>query len=621
MINPRMFDNMSWRMAEVYGACVDKLLINLAHYFPYIEGEAPRGTFEYMTQMLANMGQVTSESVEIIAKTLGGADPALREALTTAIGEALQDAEAPLKRAAEAGLFGGKKTPPKLSPETTQAFQAYYRQSADKLNLVNTVMLESTQQAYTGAVTGVVQRISRTQGVLNKATGQVVTGVSTWNQAMRDAVNQMATIGITGFIDHGGHHWSPEAYVAMDIRTTVSNAARSAIWEQNEAYGNDLYSVSSHNGARPLCYPWQGKVISRDNVTRDVEDLNGNRIHVYAQSETSYGEPAGLFGINCGHFPYPFVDGFSVIRGEPQDPEENEKTYKESQEQRRLERELRTAKRDLAIEKARGAPEDVLRVQKDRVKHAQGKLDDFCEATGRNRRRAREYTPINATWPDRGNFTPTAPMTSTIDEAVKQTRDVHFRTFSGKADVYTMPDGTRFIFKANMNKAHQSMTPEMAATAYYKVPEAFRGLGQREIIVIDTYNPDDAYWRQKYKDFHHSYATGGDAITFYRHDYGHSRSYLVNTFSHEIGHLVDRNLGSSLSSWYSQEPEWQAAMIADKATSGLESITEYGTNSPKEDFAESVAEYVVNPDRFLKTMPERGKLLRRIVTNGGGTAW
>lgn len=405
MFNPKMFDDMSWRMAEVYGACVDRLLVNIAHYFPYIhEGQEPKGTYQYMVQMLANMGQVNRDSLRIIEQSLHGEDEALRGMLMSSIRDVIMDIDPPMRKAAEQGLFG-RVAPPVLDPSTTQAFQMYYKQSADKLNLVNTVMLESTQHAYQNTVADIVQRVNAAQGSINVAAGEVIVGAETWNRAMNQAVAAMAQQGLTGFVDHAGRHWTPEAYVAMDIRTTVSNTARATVFEQNEAYGNDMYSVSTHDGARPLCYPWQGKVISRTDSVRDVTDLHGNTIHVYAQSETSYGEPAGLFGINCGHYPYPFFPGLSMVRGEPQDHEQNERTYQESQEQRRLERELRTAKRDLSVEKARGAPDEVIREKKAKVDAARGKLDDFCEKTGRNRRSAREGTPINARFPDKGSYT------------------------------------------------------------------------------------------------------------------------------------------------------------------------------------------------------------------------
>lgn len=403
-MRPSFLDNMSWAMAEVYGAVTDRILVNLARHFPYIHSvNELRGSFEYQARMLAQMGQVTRETADIIMQSLDGADEALRGALEAAIMEALKNEEPKLRKAAQNGLLNGSgMLPPEVTPNQMQAFEYYYRQSADKLNLVNTVMLESTEQVYSATVSDVVSRIGRTQSILNVGAGEVVTGVSSWNQAMHDAVAKMVENGITGFIDHGGHKWSPEAYAAMDIRTTMFNVAREATWELNGQYGNDLYQVSSHNGARPLCYPWQGKVISRTDAERDVEDLYGNTVHVYPQSGTSYGQAAGLFGVNCKHYPMSFVPGFSDIKGEPQDPEDNAKSYAESQQQRTLERRLREEKRDLAVMKAQGASDDQIRAQKVHVSRASSDIDTFCDETGRARRRNREFTPINATWPVEG---------------------------------------------------------------------------------------------------------------------------------------------------------------------------------------------------------------------------
>ena len=401
-MNPRLIEEMGWRMGEVYAAVTDQLLINLASHFKFIKEGAPiNGSWQYQAEKLAEMGQVTRESEQIILEMLGGADEALQEVLEAAIKDGLKGVEEPLRRASERGLLLGQGfTPPEIAPNQMQAFRAFYRQSADKLNLVNTVMLESTQNAYVATVSDIVNRISITQGILNTETGKVITGVSTLNQAVKDGVRQMVDNGITGFIDHGGHHWSPEAYVTMDVRTTLANTARAAILEKNQEYGNDLYQVSHHDGARPLCYPWQGKVISDQNISRDVEDDQGNTVHVYAQSETSYGEAAGLFGINCGHYPIPFIPGFSRIRPPEQNEEQNAKDYEESQEQRSLERKLRYEKRDLAVLKAQGASEEAIKAQRLRVKNARTNLDDFCTETGRARRSGRERTPIKATWPD-----------------------------------------------------------------------------------------------------------------------------------------------------------------------------------------------------------------------------
>ena len=405
-MNPAILDDMSWAMAEVYAAVTDRILINLARYFPYVrEGAKLPGSFEYQARMLAQVGQVNRETVAIIMQSLGGADDALRGVLERAIVEGLRSEEPALRRAAERGLLTSGV--PELTPGMTQAFRSYYRQSADRLNLVNTVMLESTQAAYTATVADIANRIQATQSMLNVAAGEVVTGVSTFNQAVHNAVNRMVQNGLTGFVDHGGHHWSPEAYVAMDVRTTTANTARQAVFDRNQEYGNDLYLVSSHDGARPLCYPWQGKIISTTGRRGETTDLDGNTYTIHSEDEIeSFRYGGGLFGVNCGHYPMVWIPGFSTMKGQPQDEEANAKQYEESQQQRALERRLREEKRDLEVLKAQGAPDEMIKAQRQRVRDASAEIDDFCEQTGRARHRDREGAPVRATWPDPDTYDP-----------------------------------------------------------------------------------------------------------------------------------------------------------------------------------------------------------------------
>ena len=397
-MNARELEELSWRFSEVYEAVVNRILINIARHFRYLKPGEITGSWEYQAKKLAEMGQVTRETEAIILSMLGDADGVLKSLLEESIVNGLKDAEPELRKAAEKGLlYGGVQD---IAPQQTQAFKAYYNQSADKLNLVNTVMLESTEWAYQSTVADIVTRMNTTQGILNVATGEVVTGVSSWNKAIKDGVQKMVENGITGFIDHGGHKWSPETYVAMDVRSTMANTARAAVWERCEQYGDDLYQVSWHNAARPLCFDWQCKVISRTDMVREVEDDEGNSVHVYAQSETTYGEPAGLFGVNCGHYPIPFIPGFSRIRKARQDAEGNAEAYQNTQKQRYLERKLRDEKRDLEVMKAQGASEDELKEQRKRIRSASQDIDTFCEDNGLTRRRNRETAPVRATWPD-----------------------------------------------------------------------------------------------------------------------------------------------------------------------------------------------------------------------------
>ena len=410
-MNPAFLEEMSWEMAEVYGAVSDQILVNLARYFPYYtaDDQIPRSAFTYQAKMLAQMGQVNRETVRIIREGLADADNALQGVLEAAIMDSVKTAEPELYKAVKLGVFNPPSTPV-LAPNQMRAFQLYYKQAADKLNLVNTVMLESTQQAYQATVSGIVaelnlpEAMNRVQIGLDTAAGETITGVSSWNTAVKHATDRMKDAGITGFIDHAGRHWSAEAYAAMDVRTTTFNTARAAVWETNQNFGNDLYLVSWHNGARPLCYDWQNKVISSTNVSRTVVDLDGNEIHVYAQMETSYGQPAGLFGINCGHYPNPFIPGVSKIHGEPQSKEENDRTYAESQEQRRLERKLREQKRDVEMLKAQNAPPEQIKAARAKCRETSQQIDDFCEQTGRTRHRDREAVYTKREFPAKDTY-------------------------------------------------------------------------------------------------------------------------------------------------------------------------------------------------------------------------
>lgn len=409
-MNPIFLDNMSWEMAEVYGAITDQILINLAHYFPYINADSvPRTAFEYQAAMLAQMGQVNRDTINIIRSNLAGADKALNGVLEQSVIDAVSKAEPQLVKAVKAGIFKPAGIPI-VAPNQMRAFQLYYQQAAQKLNLVNTVMLESTKQAYQATVSDIANRVQVTQTALDTGAGETITGVSSWNQAVRHSINRMKANGITGFIDHAGHRWSAESYVAMDIRTTVYNTARSAVWETNQNFGNDLYIVSYHDGARPLCYPWQNKVISSTNSARTVTDLDGNEIPVYAQSDTSYGEAAGLFGINCKHYPSPFIPGVSVLYDQDNIPSEaeNAKVYEQTQQQRGLERKLREEKRDLLMAKAQGAPPEEIKALREKCRKTSDDIDAFCEETGLPRRQNREGVYTKRDFPAADTYDVTA---------------------------------------------------------------------------------------------------------------------------------------------------------------------------------------------------------------------
>lgn len=180
------------------------------------------------------------------------------------------------------------------------------------------------------------------------------------------------------------------------------------------------------------------------------------------------------------------------------------------------------------------------------------------------------------------------------------------------AVIYETQEGTKFVFPKSYNKANQQMTPEQAIALWSQVPADIRRQAQKTIQFVDYYNPQDSYWKKMYKNFSHSYATGGQTITFYRYDYPHNDAYVISTYCHEAGHFIDTNQGTN--GRFSSEALWTKAMSDDIVVSGKKSCTAYGENSATEDFAESVAEYVKDKRGFEKSFPNRAAILATIIS-------
>ena len=91
-MNPVLLDNMSWEMAEVYGAITDQIVINMARLFPYVKvgGKVPESAFAYQSAMLAQMGQVNKQTIQIIRNNLSEADAALSGVLEATIADAIK---------------------------------------------------------------------------------------------------------------------------------------------------------------------------------------------------------------------------------------------------------------------------------------------------------------------------------------------------------------------------------------------------------------------------------------------------------------------------------------------------------------------------------------------------
>ena len=380
MLTPQKIQDLADPIESIYIAMTNELLVNIGKH---ITSPTWTHTASWEIQKLSELGQLTAENAAIINKWIKAIPQEIRDTMEETRREALENIEKQLEKAAKDGYV----TPP-MRDSTARVLEEYAQQAADKMNLVNTTMLQSSLEQYQRIVMLTEEeerRAERTQTFLNEAAGNVASGTETRTQALRRAIQRISEEGLTGFYDKAGRSWSPEAYVNMDIRTTVHNVAIQSVKNRMEDYNTQVFQVSAHAGARPLCYPYQGKLYSWDNSAGEIELGNGRTMKYEPLNSTSYGQPAGLFGINCGHFPIPIIPGVSIPHAQDfvQPKEQNDKQYAESQEQRALERKIRAAKR--AVEMGDDSPE-----AKQRVKDAQRDMRDFINRTGRTRRPDRE---------------------------------------------------------------------------------------------------------------------------------------------------------------------------------------------------------------------------------------
>lgn len=295
MITPARINDISNEIATIYAHISDELLVNIGKH---ITSPNWTHTASWEIQKLAELGQLTQENAAIINKWIKAIPPELRNAMEETRKAALDEIEKQMDAAAKRGYV----TPP-VTDSTVEIFRDMQAQAADRLNLVNTTMLQSSVDQYQRAVVLTQQEYDKlmaqqeaTQRALNEGAGSVASGVETRRVAVRRAIGRISAEGLTGFIDRAGRHWTPEAYVNMDVRTTVHNTAIQATRARMNDFGTQVFQVSSHAGARPLCYPYQGKFYSWDNSEGDIQLGDGSVVRYEALNRTTYGQAAGLFG-------------------------------------------------------------------------------------------------------------------------------------------------------------------------------------------------------------------------------------------------------------------------------------------------------------------------------------
>ena len=329
-------------------------------------GKGSVDSADWKFQRLKDLGRLNQFTEDVIRRyrksILDGVDDTLEKVML----ESLAETDAMFAKALKAGAVLPVIPPAGATVAMRSMLEIWQKTAKGSMNLAMAGLLESGPATYVNTI--------------NKAVLTTLTGAMTRRDALNRAIGEWIDDGLTAIVDKADRHWTAEAYGNMVIRTNTGRVANETQFQRCEEYGVDLVEVSSHVGARPLCAPYQGRIFSR----------SGSDPKYDAWSTTSFGKPAGLLGIACGHIVYPFIPGVSSQTYRPYDEKRNDSAYEKSQEQRKIERNIRSAKRAVNTAEANGDPALIAKAN-DRVKNQQAAMREFIDETGRTRRRDREH--------------------------------------------------------------------------------------------------------------------------------------------------------------------------------------------------------------------------------------
>ena len=425
--------NLAAPIADAYMSVEERLLVRIARQLSLNDDHQLNEVSKWQLKQLAKHGHLRQDAHKIIAAGTKGIPGNVADTVRQAIDDTL----------AEDGIQNMWHNQ-RFAESAVNAVKHYRNQAKDVYNQVNTVMKYKAESSFVRAVNTVADKWTQEQrreqseiankqdvlNILNSNTASVVSGAESRTKAVRTTIHEMAQKGIPAFVDKSGREWSPEAYVNMDIRATVKNTALEAQFSTMDSLGQDVFEVSSHPGSRPKCRPWQGKLISRSGKTTEITDINGRKHKVIPLSQTSFGEPDGLFGINCGHRPRGVSDGLFRKSSVEYDDTEDKELYNKVCRQRELERRVRKSKTEADMLEAAGDTEGAKEVRRKMAEQNKA-LKSYCDSNGLKYRsdRVRTYGSVNNGGKLRESGSK-KPITAITDETVAKVPKVTPKTYS-----------------------------------------------------------------------------------------------------------------------------------------------------------------------------------------------
>lgn len=206
------------------------------------------------------------------------------------------------------------------------------------------------------------------QWALNSSTLQIQSGAISYNQAIANAVKQLAESGIKVVDYESGHTDQIDVAARRAVMTGVAQICDKYSDQSAEYLDTRYFEITAHSGARDKPGPspwsshkdWQGRVYS----------IRSGDIYPSIYEICGLGYVDGLEGANCRHRRFPWIEGVSERTYTDEKLQHIDdglgctfdgKTYtayEATQMQRRVERQIRAQKRLANAYKAAGLTDD-----------------------------------------------------------------------------------------------------------------------------------------------------------------------------------------------------------------------------------------------------------------------
>lgn len=351
----------------------------------------------------------------------------------------------------------------------SQLIKAAQKQTVGELkNLTRSMGFKNVLLGTTG-VKGMYQR------EMDLALLKVCTGTFSYDAAVDECIHRMAQSGLRTIDYASGKSYQLDTAARMCVRTGMSQLSGKITEANLQQSDHDLVITSQHMGSRPEHAVWQNKVFSYSGKSKKYPDF---------VKETGYGTVTGLKGANCTHDFYPYWEGASVVPDNVTAPEpkvidgKKYTYYQMTQQQRKMERQIRATKREIEAQNIVGGDVTVLKNKLSRQMDQYVSFSDKAELRPKENRlriiAGTSVMPNVKNWPKKALME--APQI--LDKRMREERK-KLQTYLGnskKEDMMTL----RFIMS--------SETVRYIEDKELRVPFAY--LPSDDIIKYNTQAPD-----------------------------------------------------------------------------------------------------------------------------------